>query len=157
MPTRDARGVSKSDPTWYGETLRSYAAWITAAIAAAAAGWASLLWGLSIDRWDGFDALQSAIVAFVTVGAATGLVLSWVSGLPGVSGLVTLCGIVLGFLAYAVNPPLGWSVALFAPGVGAAVATSPIVHHPAARYVYIGVLTFVMVWVGYALIAGRPT
>ncbi|MEU0314295.1 hypothetical protein [Nocardioides sp. NPDC006273] len=143
--------MSESEPTWYGEILRSYAAWISAAITAAAAGWSLLLWALNNQRGDGLDALGWAIVAFVMVGAASGLVLSWVSGLPGVSGLVTLGGIVLGFITYAVSPPLGWSIALFAPGLGAAVATTPMVHHPAARNVYIGAYTFVLLCVVYAL------
>ncbi|MGY0539687.1 hypothetical protein ACW14X_19395 [Nocardioides sp. YJ-D4] len=115
--------MSKPDPTWYGTVLRSYAAWIGAVLLATAAGWLPLwIWTLDVHGWDGIESLWWAIFAFVTVGVGSGLVLTRLAGLPGVSGLATLCVIVLAYLAFGAYPPLAWTLLAAAPAVGAGIA-----------------------------------
>lgn len=87
---RHALRMSRSDPTWYGAILLSYAAWIVA-VALAAAAWPMWRWVLNFEGWgDPFARLGWVIVAFGMVVAGVGLVLTRLFGLPGLSGLVTL-------------------------------------------------------------------
>lgn len=124
-PVGHALRMSRSDPTWYGAILLSYAAWIVA-VALAVAAWPMWRWVLNLDGWgDPFDRFGWVIVAFVTVVAGGGLVLTRLFGLPGLSGLVTLGCLALSYPAAAIDPALTVILLAFAPGAGAAVAGTP--------------------------------
>ncbi|MGY0387196.1 hypothetical protein ACWZJV_09520 [Nocardioides sp. WG-D5] len=116
--------MSRPDPTWYGTILRPYAAWIVA-VALAVAAWPMWRWVILEGSGDPFDRLGSVIIAFVTVMAGGGLVLTRLVGLPWLSGLVTLGCLALSYPAAAIHPALPVILLAFAPGAGAAVAGTP--------------------------------
>lgn len=123
-PVGHAPRMSRSDPTWYGAILLSYAAWIVA-VALAVTAWPMWRWVLNFEGWgDPFARLGWVIIAFVTVVAGGGLVLTRLFGLLGLSGSVTLGCLALSYPAAAIDPTLTVILLALEPGAGAAVAGS---------------------------------
>ncbi|MFJ9390376.1 hypothetical protein ACIRON_16240 [Nocardioides sp. NPDC101246] len=116
--------MSREHPTWYGNVIRSYAAWLIAVAMALAAAWP--FW----HDWQtnpGVDAVASfvwSIVVFLAVGIVAGVVMNRVFSLPYASSLATL-GFGLALVILVADLRLVWWLLAVAPGIGAAVAAIP--------------------------------
>lgn len=100
--------MSRPDPTWFGNVIRSYVAWLVAGALALAAAWP--LWHYSQNRSGSlaFGAFGRSIIVLVAVGVVAGVSLTRAVALPCASGLVTLGFLGLVYVAVLVDVPLAW-------------------------------------------------
>jgi hypothetical protein len=139
--------VSRPDPTWYGNVIRSYAAWLIAVALALGAAWPSWHHSQTDSGLGGFGAFVWSLIVLLVVGIVAGVVLNRVVGLPCASGLVTLGSLGLAYLALLFDDRLAWTVFALSPGVGAAVAAIPAASSPTVERICVGVYAALLVLV----------
>lgn len=139
--------MSRPDPTWYGNVIRSYVAWLIAVGLALAVAWP--LWHYSQNHSGSaaFGAFLWSMVVLAAVGVVAGVALNRVVALPCVSGLVTLGFMVLAYLAMLVDARLALALFALSPGVGASVAAIPAASHATCERVCAGIYTALLVLV----------
>ncbi|HEY9411061.1 MAG TPA: hypothetical protein VIP77_15890 [Jiangellaceae bacterium] len=131
--------MSRPDPTWYGNVIRSYVAWLIAGALALAAAWPMWHQSQTDSGLVGFGAFVWSFIVLLVVGIVAGVVLNRVLALPCASGLVTLGSLGLASLAILVDDRLAWTVFVLSPGVGAAVAAIPAASSPTVERICVAV------------------
>ena len=139
--------MSRPDPTWYGNVIRSYVAWLVAVAVALAAAWP--LWHYSHNHTGSFafGAFGWSITVLVAVGVVAGVSLTRAVALPCASGLVTLGVLGLAYVAVLVDVRLAWALLVLAPVAGAAVAAIPAASRATCECICVGIYAGVLVWV----------
>ena len=139
--------MSRPDPTWYGNVIRSYVAWLVAVAVALAAAWP--LWHYSHNHTGSFafGAFGWSITVLVAVGVVAGVSLTRAVALPCASGLVTLGVLGLAYVAVLVDVRLAWALLVLAPVAGAAVAAIPAASRATCEWICVGIYAGVLVWV----------
>lgn len=117
--------MSREHPTWYGNVIRSYVAWLLAVAMAVVAAWPFWHSSQTNPGLDAVAAFVGSIVVFLAVGVVAGVVMNRVVSLPHASGLVTLGCLGLALVILVVDVRLVWCLVALAPGIGAVVAAIP--------------------------------
>ena len=137
--------MSRAHPTWYGNVIRSYIAWLIAAAMALAAAWP--LWHSSQTN-PGVDAVAAfvgSIVVFLAVGVVAGVVMNRVVSLPYASSLATLVCLGLALVILVVDLRLVWWLLAVAPGIGAAVAAIPGASGATCERIFLWIYGFLLI------------
>ena len=139
--------MSRPDPTWHGNVIRSYVAWLIAGALALAAAWPLWHYSQSHSGSFAFGAFGWSIIVLVAVGVVAGVSLTRAVALPCASGLVTLGVLGLAYVAVLVDVRLAWALLVLAPVAGAAVAAIPAASRGTCEWICVGIYAGGLAWV----------